>query len=77
MLQIETVSDEPVTVAVNCCVLPVCTLAVSGAMVTVTGGGGGGVAVTVTTAAAVLVVSACAAATTWQVGGAGTEAGAV
>ena len=41
------VAEEPVTVAVNCWVAPVCTVAVAGVTSTVTGGGG---AVTVTAA---------------------------
>ena len=45
----------PVTVAVNCCVPPVCTDAEIGLMLTATGGGG---AVTVTVADADFVVSA-------------------
>jgi hypothetical protein len=51
----------PVTVAVNCCVVPVCSDAEVGLMLTVTGGGG---AVTVTVADADFVLSATLVAVT-------------
>ena len=53
--QVTAVFDVPLTVAVNCCVAPVASVATVGLMLTVTGGGG---AVTVTVAEADLVVSA-------------------
>ena len=55
----------PVTVAVNCCVPPVCSDAVLGLMLTDTTGGGG--AVTVTVAAADLLGSATLVAMTVNV----------
>ena len=53
--QVTAVLVVPVTVAVNCCVAPVCMDAEVGLMLTTTGGGG---AVTVTVADADFVVSA-------------------
>ncbi len=61
------------TVALNCCVLPVCTVALVGEIVTDTGGG----VLIVTDAAADLVVSACDVARTVTVLGLGAVAGAV
>ncbi len=55
------VFDVPLTVAVNCCVAPVASVAVLGLMLTVTGGGG---AVTVIVAEADLAVSAALVAVT-------------
>ena len=53
--QVTAVLVVPVTVAVNCCVPPVCSDAEVGLMLTTTGGGG---AVTVTMAKADFVLSA-------------------
>ena len=59
--QVTAVFVVPVTVAVNCCIAAVCSDAVAGLMLTVTGGGG---AATVTVAEADLVVSAALVAVT-------------
>ena len=64
--QVTPVLLLPVTVAVNCCVLPVCSETDVGLMLTVTTGGGGGV-VTLTVADADLVVSAALVAVTAKV----------
>jgi hypothetical protein len=71
--QVTAVFDVFVTVAVNCCVNPTCTLAVVGAIATVTGGG----AVTVTVAEALLLASAWEIAVTGTFPPVGTVAGAV
>jgi hypothetical protein len=63
-----------VTVAVNACIAPACTLAVGGATVTAIGAGA---AVTVIVAEADFVVSATDVAVSVTVGGVGTFAGAV
>lgn len=69
-----------VTVAVNGCVNPTCTLAVGGARLTAIGGGAGGAvgaAVTVIAAAAVFVGSVTDVAVSVTAGGVGAFAGAV
>ena len=63
-LQVTTVLLLPVTLALNCCVAPVCRVAVVGEMLTVTTG-----ACTVTVAVAFLVVSAAEAAVTVKLPG--------
>ena len=47
ILQVTAVLLEFVTVALNVCVCPICTLAVAGLTLTETGGGGGAVSVMV------------------------------
>jgi hypothetical protein len=54
----------PLTIAVNCCVLPVCNETEVGLMLTETVGGGGGGALTFTVADADLLVSAALVAVT-------------
>ena len=71
--QVTAVLEDPVTVAVNCCVAVVCTEADVGDTETLTATA----AVTVTVAEADLVVSACEIAFTVTVAGLGTVAGAV
>jgi len=70
--QVTAVLEVFVTVAVNCCVAPVCTVGVSGPIVTTIGGGG----VTVTVAVSDFVLSATEVAFTVTVP-LGTVAGAV
>jgi len=71
---VTAVFADPVTIAVNCCVLKTSTLAGLGDTVTVTAGG---VAVTVTVADPILAAFACEVAVTVTVAGFGTLAGAV
>lgn len=56
--QVTALFELPVTVALNCCVPPVCTVAELGEIETDTVAGGGGVAVTVIAACALFVLSA-------------------
>jgi hypothetical protein len=71
---VTVVFGVPVTVAVNCCVVVVCTVADVGDNVMVTDGGA---AVIVVVALALFVLSATLVAVTVTVAGEGTEAGAV
>ena len=70
-LQFTAVFVVPVTVAVNCCLLPVSKLGANGETETAIG------STTVTVAEADLLVSACEVAVTLTVAGVGTEPGAV
>jgi hypothetical protein len=70
---VTAVFDDPVTLAVNCCVPKLATLAAPGDTTTATDDGG----VTVTAAVADFVVSAWEMAVTVTCAGVGTLAGAV
>ena len=69
--QLTAIFEDPVTVAMKVCVMPVCTLALAGVIDTATG------AAMVTCAEADFVVSAAEVAVTVTVAGEGTELGAV